>query len=101
MDKYYTNVEINMELVFVHPKMPTYVTNRLKFVYCDIEEMQRRHKNIEWFGHDHFHSHPSYFSTRKPKSHREVEEIRNFNENIESVHVQLIQWRYLLSFLIN
>jgi hypothetical protein len=101
MDKYYRDVEIDMDSVVSLPKRPTNVSTRLQFVDCDIEEIRDNDNDIQGLATDHFHSHPSSFVARLPNEWREVEEIRTFIENADSTPIQPLDWPNIGSSPIN
>jgi predicted Fe-S protein YdhL (DUF1289 family) len=101
MDKFYQDVQIDMNSVASLPENPTDVSTRLKFVDCDIEETNNIVDDIQWFPADHFHSHPSSFVAHLPNERREIEEIRTFIENSESSAVQSVDWPDIGSSPIN
>jgi len=74
------------------PERSTDVSSRLKFVDCDIEESKINETDNEGFPAEHFPSHPSSFVARLPNERREVEEIREFLDNVDSSHVKDMDW---------
>jgi ATP-dependent DNA helicase PIF1 len=101
MDKFYQDVQIDMDSVTALPENPTDVSTRLKFVDCDIEETDNNVADIQGFPADRLHSHPSSFVARLPNERREVEEIRTFIENVESSPIQPVDWPDIGSSPIN
>ena len=72
MDKYYRDVQIDMDSLDALSERPTYVSSRLKFVDCDIEETEMNNFNIQELALDRLHAHPSSFVTRLPNERREM-----------------------------
>ena len=84
IDKFYQDVQIDMNLVVSLPENPTDVSTKLKFVDCDIEETYKNVVDIQGFLVDRLHSHSSSFVARLPNERREIKEMRKFIENVES-----------------
>jgi hypothetical protein len=88
MDKYYKDVQIDMDSLDSLPERPIDVSSRLKFVDCDIQETKSNFVDIQELDPDHFHAHPSSFVSRLPNEGREMEEIRTFIQNVDSTLVE-------------
>ena len=77
------------------------MSSRIKFVDCDIEEYETNAANNGGFPLQHFPLHPSFFIARLPNEWREVEEIRAFIDNVDSSHVQEIDWLSIGTYQVN
>ena len=88
MENFYQDVQIDMDSVTALPENPTDVSTRLKFVDCDIEEIDNNVSDIQGFPPDRLHSHPSSFVSHLPNERREIEEMRKFIENADSTLIQ-------------
>jgi hypothetical protein len=61
MDKYYRDVQIDMNSLDSLSKRPTDVSSRLKFVDCDIQETESNVFDDQELAPDRLHAHPSSF----------------------------------------
>ena len=61
MDKYYRDVQIDMDSLASLPERPTDVSSRLKFVDCDIQDTESNDVDNQELAPDRFHFHPSSF----------------------------------------
>ena len=77
-DKYYRDVQIDMESVDVLPLRSTDVSNMIQFVDCDIEDVNNNDDNFERLNTDFFHSHPSSFVARQVNARREGKKLDHF-----------------------
>jgi ATP-dependent DNA helicase PIF1 len=92
MDKYYRDVQIDMDSLASLPERPTDVSSRLKFVDCDIQETKSNVVDNQELAPDRLHAHPSSFVARLPNEGREMEEIRTFIQNADSTPVERLDW---------
>jgi len=73
MEKYYRDVEIDMDSVASLPKIPTNVSNRLQYVDSHVDDMPRMDVEIETYGHNCLCFHLSPFFPRLFNESREVD----------------------------
>ena len=72
-DKYYRDVQIDIDSVDALPLRSTYVSNMLQFIDCDIEDTNNHDDNFDRLNNEFLHSHPSSFAARQGNACREVE----------------------------
>ena len=68
MDKYYQDVEIDLESIEHIPYQPTDVSNRLHYVNFDISDSKGNDSDIDGLGIHQLESHPSSFIFRIPNA---------------------------------
>ena len=92
MDKYYRNVEVDLESVICLLDHPTDVSSKLGYINSDIADSEDIDADIDRFGTHRLETHPSSSTVRMSNAQREIEEIRNFVNKESSLSDLDMEW---------